>query len=137
MTSMGPGLRLWCPHALSGEHRPGDLFGIEAVGLSLHVPGLAIGLVDLCHLLAGGSKVSGKGSTEGSGALDPDRLDLAELSHPPQQQAIARRIGWELLVSERPALIVDRHRVVRELMGVDPADHPRLRRLCHAGIAPR
>ena len=76
-----------------------------------------------------------RGGTEGSGAFDTDRTDLTVSAHPGQQPVVAAVGGGELLVTERPAMLVECGCVVGVLVGVDTADDSDGFG-CHAGFAP-
>ena len=115
------------------EDRASDLLGIEAVGLAVHASGQPVGSVHLHHLFAGLDQCPGQGGTEGSGAFDTDRCDLAVSAHPGKQLVVAAVGGGELLVTEQPAMLVDDGCIVSVLVGVDTTNDCECFG-CHAGI---
>src|SRR5215212_2964283 len=81
----------------------GDLFGVEAVGLAVPVPGQPVGPVDLYDPLAGLGQCPSQGGTERAGAFHFDRPDRAVFAHPDQQPLVAGSVAgnsWE--PSRRP-----------------------------------
>ena len=123
ITSTIPDLAFGIAVEVWPKDRPSDLLGVEAVGLAVHASGQPVGPVHLDHPLAGLGQCSGQGGTERSGAFDTDGCDLTVSADPGQQCLVAAVGGRKLLVTQQPAMLVDRGRVVGVLVGVDTADN--------------
>jgi hypothetical protein len=80
-----------------------------------------VGSIHLHQPLAGLGQRSGQGGTERSGAFDPDGCDLTVSTDPGQQSLGAAVGGGKFLVTQQPAMLVNRSRIVGVLC-VDTAN---------------
>jgi hypothetical protein len=107
----------------SGERGGPSGDGVDAVGLAVTMPGLAVGPVDLNHLDARASQEPCQASPVGAGALDTDQPDRTERAEPVQQCPVAGGIGGEGLGAVHPAQRVQRRGDVVVEMRVDTTGH--------------
>jgi len=126
MASTFPSLVLASPRASPDcAARRGD--GVLRVALASPATALPIGAVHLDHQDPFGVEVAGEAGAIAARALDPDELDLAEVSEPSEQTAVTSWRGLEGLNAEKAAEMVqgggDMHVQVRVDTRGDPEWH--------------
>jgi len=69
------------------------------------------------------SQIAGEPHSVAAGALDPEPLNSAMFLGPCLELGVAAAVSANRTVSQTGAVLVERHRDVDVLVGVDPDDH--------------
>jgi hypothetical protein len=77
------------PGRLAGLHRTGGGLGVDRIGLAMAAAGGPVGPVDLHDPLPVRVQEAGQLGAVATGALDTERLDLAQRASPAQQLGVA------------------------------------------------
>ena len=98
------------------QNGAGDLLGVETVGLAVHPPRNTVGPVDLDDVFTRSGQRPGQGRAKRPGALHANCADRSLAAHPAQQHPVAAIGGWELLMTEQSAVLVDDRRIAGVLV---------------------
>lgn len=104
------------------QRGPGGINCIEVVVFALATPIGAVWSVDFQDGDTGFGEMAGQTSTVGSGALDANTGQLAELGDPGQKRPVARPSGGETTGSEHCFTAVEDRGNVELFVGIDPGE---------------
>jgi len=108
-------------------------FGVQGIGLAVATPRSPVGAVDLEYDLAACDQEPRQRGAVAAGALDPERLDRAQLGGPVEQLLVAGWSGGQLRGGKPPAELVFGVGDVGVAVGVHPDGDARRGGVCDGG----
>jgi hypothetical protein len=118
---------------LAGLHGAGGGLGVDRVGLAMAAAGGPVWPVDLHHPLPVAAEETGQFGPVAAGALDSERLDLAQRVSPAQQLGVASGGGRHQCGRQPAAQLVLGAGHVHLFVGVDPDREARRLGVCDGG----
>ena len=111
---------------LPREHRAGGRLSVDSVRLARGSTQTPIGAIHFHDPMTRAADRTGQADAVAAGPFNADRLDATIRLGPGEQRSIPLRISAERVGAQTETPVIDRHRDVHVLVGIDP-DNYRLR----------